>query len=138
MIIACPQCRQKLRAKDGQPGVTLRCPACRTEFRPAPSRATSGNGDRAVVVGIVAVGVVAVGLLLWQQEREAQTRREAEQGFRRFQGTMENLMRNEDPAAGVRRQLDNSPTDGYGRPRPGTRVYYDSAGNPIGYSRDGK
>lgn len=143
MIVNCPQCRQRLRARDDQPGATLRCPACRTEFRPVSPRPRAAQAAPAKTSGMVAVVLAAlclggVGFYLWQQERDAQARREAEQAAQRFMEAMEHLMRNDDPAAGVRRQLDNSPADGYGRPRPGVRVYYDAAGNPVGYSRDGK
>lgn len=34
MFINCPNCQKKLRAKKDQLGALIRCPACRTEFRP--------------------------------------------------------------------------------------------------------
>ena len=146
MIVNCPSCSQKLRAPDNNPGATLRCPACRKEFRVASARRPAGPTSahakmNVAVMGVLGIILAGVGFFLWQQKQDTDARREAEQGARVFMNMMDGMMRNDDPGAAVRRQLeglDGRPTDAFGNPRHGNRVYYDQSGNPIGYSRDGK
>jgi hypothetical protein len=117
MIVKCPQCGQSLRCPDNGSTLTLRCPACRKEFKRETGAKGGGGG------GIIFL--IIVGLVLWwgyskyQEQRERQARqRENDAAAAALLGGVINAVANglggEEPVArelrgadsGVRRNLD--------------------------------